>query len=79
MAQAREGVPPPGLALKTLAATLAGVYGLGARTRRALFAQGWLKTKRLPAPVVSVGNLTVGGTGKTPVVACLAQFFQGQG
>ena len=35
--------------------------------------------KKLPAPVVSVGNLTVGGTGKTPVVACLARLWQDRG
>ena len=34
---------------------------------------------QLPAPVVSVGNLTVGGTGKTPVVACLARLLQDRG
>jgi tetraacyldisaccharide 4'-kinase len=33
----------------------------------------------LPAPVVSVGNLTVGGAGKTPVVACLARLLQDRG
>jgi tetraacyldisaccharide 4'-kinase/lipopolysaccharide heptosyltransferase II len=77
--QGRDEAPPPGLALKAAAAVLAGVYGLGAKARRALYAQGWLKTKRLPAPVISVGNLTVGGTGKTPMVACLARILQEQG
>jgi len=77
--QERDGAPPPGLALKALATALAGFYGLGAGTRRALYTQGWLKPKRLPAPVISVGNLTVGGTGKTPMTACLARLFQGQG
>ena len=38
-----------------------------------------LRAKKLPAPVVSVGNLTVGGTGKTPVAACLARFLQDRG
>jgi tetraacyldisaccharide 4'-kinase len=51
----------------------------GAGLRRSLYARGWLKVKRLPAPVVSVGNLTVGGTGKTPVVACLARLLQKRG
>jgi tetraacyldisaccharide 4'-kinase len=35
--------------------------------------------RKLPAPVVSVGNLTVGGTGKTPVVACLARLWRDRG
>ncbi|MDD2902730.1 MAG: lipopolysaccharide heptosyltransferase II [Syntrophales bacterium] len=65
--------------LLPLAGSLSLLYGLGARTRRQLYAQGWLKTKRLPAPVISLGNLTVGGTGKTPMAACLARLFQGQG
>ncbi|MFZ5453394.1 MAG: lipopolysaccharide heptosyltransferase II [Thermodesulfobacteriota bacterium] len=77
--QDQNAVSPPGLPLKALAAALAGFYGLGARTRRALYTQGWLKVKRLPAPVISVGNLTVGGTGKTPMAACLARLLQGQG
>jgi tetraacyldisaccharide 4'-kinase len=38
-----------------------------------------LRTKKLPVPVVSVGNLTVGGTGKTPVVACLARLWRERG
>lgn len=41
--------------------------------RRALFALGVLKTTRLPAPVIVVGNITVGGSGKTPVVLWLAE------
>jgi lipopolysaccharide heptosyltransferase II/tetraacyldisaccharide 4'-kinase len=77
--QNQEGTPPPGMPLTTLAAALAGFYGLGAGTRRALYARGWLKHRRLPAPVISIGNLTVGGTGKTPMTACLARLFQTRG
>lgn len=54
----------------------AGLYQVGARGRRGLYRRGWRQTEHLPAPVVSVGNLTVGGTGKTPVTAYLARFFQ---
>ncbi|MHB8070261.1 MAG: tetraacyldisaccharide 4'-kinase, partial [Desulfobaccales bacterium] len=77
--QGRDEAPAPTCSIKAVAGTLAGVYGLGARTRRSLYVRGWLKPKRLPAPVISVGNLTVGGTGKTPIVACLAQLLQSQG
>jgi len=70
--------PPPGPVV-CAAAAAARLYGLGAGWRRRLFARGWLRTQKLPAPVVSVGNLTVGGTGKTPVVACLARLFQDRG
>ena len=57
---------------------LAAPYQAGARTRRGLYQRGWLASQHLPAPVVSVGNLTVGGTGKTPMTAYLARLFQGQ-
>lgn len=70
---------PPGSVVRAAAALASRLYGLGARMRRNLYARGLLRTKRLPAPVVSVGNLTVGGTGKTPVVACLARLLQDRG
>ncbi|MEW6388805.1 MAG: tetraacyldisaccharide 4'-kinase, partial [Thermodesulfobacteriota bacterium] len=69
----------PGTPLKIIFSLLSRPYALGARGRRALYQWGWLQVKCLPAPVVSVGNLTVGGTGKTPLVACLARMFQEQG
>ncbi|HEY1186298.1 MAG TPA: tetraacyldisaccharide 4'-kinase, partial [Gemmata sp.] len=53
-----------------------GPYGLAARTRNALFDRGWKRTHRAPVPVVSVGNLTLGGTGKTPCVEWVARFFR---
>lgn len=58
---------------------LAILYGCAARARRAFYRRGWLAVRRLPAPVISVGNLTVGGTGKTPVTAFLARELQRQG
>ncbi len=54
-------------------------YGLASRLRAALYRWGWLATRRLPCRVVSVGNLTVGGTGKTPVVIYLAEWLLSQG
>lgn len=57
----------------------AALYQVGARARRGLYQKGWLARRHLPAPVVSVGNLTVGGTGKTPVTAYLARLFPEQG
>jgi tetraacyldisaccharide 4'-kinase len=55
------------------------VYGLYVRWRYALYARGILKPKRLKATVISVGNLTVGGTGKTPMVLWLAEKFLAEG
>jgi tetraacyldisaccharide 4'-kinase len=52
---------------------LSMLYGVVVRSRVWLYTHGWLKQKRLNAPVISVGNLTVGGTGKTPMVIWLAE------
>ena len=41
--------------------------------RRQLFRLGVLRSRRVPVPVVVIGNITVGGTGKTPLVAALAK------
>jgi tetraacyldisaccharide 4'-kinase len=73
-----EGLPP-GPVVRAGAAAASRFYGLGAGLRRSLYARGWLRVRKLPAPVVSVGNLTVGGTGKTPVVACLARLWSDRG
>ncbi len=57
----------------------AKLYELGVRTRIALYENKILKTRKLNAPVISVGNLTVGGTGKTPCAAFLANFLRNEG
>src|SRR5262245_6309008 len=46
-------------------------YGAGVRARAAAYRRGWLEVVRLPAPVLCVGNITVGGSGKTPGVIWL--------
>jgi len=49
------------------------------RLRAVAYRRGWLRTQRLPVKVISVGNLTVGGTGKTPMVIRLAGWLRGRG
>jgi tetraacyldisaccharide 4'-kinase len=52
---------------------LGWIYGGVMRLRRQAYARGWLTSYRVGKPVVIVGNLTVGGTGKTPLVIWLAR------
>jgi len=65
--------------LRRLLTPTAWFYAQFMRIRAALYARGTLRPRRLPARVISVGNLTVGGTGKTPLVLWLAQRLQGAG
>lgn len=51
----------------------AKLYGFGWEMRRRAYARGWRAPSRVDARVVSIGNLTVGGTGKTTLVLHLAQ------
>ena len=58
---------------------LSGIYGGGVRVRNALYDRGVLVPKKLQGPVVSVGNLSVGGSGKTPFVILLGELLQARG
>ncbi len=58
---------------------LSALYGRVASARRAWFARRAHAVRRLPFPVVSVGNLVVGGSGKTPVVAYVARLLLERG
>jgi tetraacyldisaccharide 4'-kinase len=51
---------------------LAWLFGVMVRARRAAYARGWLRSQRLDRPVLVVGNISVGGSGKTPLVIWLA-------
>lgn len=55
------------------------IFGIIARVRVFLYKIGLLKSVRLPAYVISVGNLTTGGAGKTPVVMHIAEMLMGAG
>jgi tetraacyldisaccharide 4'-kinase len=54
-------------------------YGLGVRGREVAYEKGLLRVKRLPRPTICVGNITVGGTGKTPLVMRLVSDLLAKG
>jgi len=54
-------------------------FRFGVALRHAGYKRGWFKVRRLARPVVSVGNLIVGGTGKTPLVACITNILLREG
>lgn len=58
---------------------LAWLMGLAVACRQCFYQLGWLKRHRLPVPVVVVGNVLLGGVGKTPVVIALVTHFQARG
>ncbi len=58
---------------------LTGLYGAAAALRNKLFDRGVLPSRRLERPVVSVGNLSVGGSGKTPLVIALGELLKERG
>ncbi len=52
---------------------LSGLYGMAVKARRALYQRGLFRVHKIGVPVISVGNLTTGGTGKTPLVEWMAR------
>jgi tetraacyldisaccharide 4'-kinase len=58
---------------------LSQIYGLAAGVRNALYDRQMVPTKRLEGPVISVGNLSVGGSGKTPFVILLGGLLKARG
>jgi tetraacyldisaccharide 4'-kinase len=58
---------------------LAVLYSTVTRAKAWCYARGIFRSRRLPGTVISVGNLTVGGTGKTPMVLAIAERFAQEG
>lgn len=55
------------------------LFGAAVKLRRGLYRSGISPSTRLPVPVIVVGNVTVGGTGKTPLVLWLVEFLRARG
>ncbi len=70
---------PGGAVLRMILAPLGLAYGCLAAGRTAAYRYGLLASHRVEVPVISVGNLTVGGTGKTPFVVLLARYLSDAG
>lgn len=64
---------------ESLLFVLSVIYGILVNVRCALYKKSIFKQKKLPCKVISVGNITVGGTGKTPMTICLAKMLAGFG
>lgn len=73
----RRGLPELMVVLLLALPTL--VYGLIMRLRALLYRLGIFTSYRLPCPVISIGNLTVGGTGKTPAVILISRLLMQRG
>jgi len=58
---------------------LSAIFGAGVAVRNALYDRGILKARRLAGPVISVGNISVGGSGKTPFVIALGRLLKERG
>lgn len=58
---------------------LAALYGQATALRRGLYARGILRSRRAGVPVVVVGNISVGGTGKTPLTIALVERLRAEG
>ncbi len=64
--------------LRFLLSTAAVPYSAAVRVRNFLYERGVLKSRRSQAAVISIGNITAGGTGKTPLVIWLYYFLRGK-
>ncbi|HYJ47792.1 MAG TPA: tetraacyldisaccharide 4'-kinase, partial [Pyrinomonadaceae bacterium] len=60
-------------------APLGALFNAATRLRRALYKRGALRVQKVGAPIISVGNITTGGTGKTPLVEWVARAVAADG
>ena len=71
-----EGGPGRSLSLRSILSMISIGYGAIVRCRHTLYKENIFQTKKLPCVVISIGNLTVGGTGKTPMTIHLARMIR---
>jgi len=77
--RAWHAATPGTRALRAALVPAATAYAAVVTIRNRLYDTGWLRTRRVPARVLSVGNITVGGTGKTPAALWLAERLAARG
>ncbi len=75
----KEDTAPFSSALEFILYLFSLAYRTIVRIRTSLYKNGTVKSKRLPCKVISIGNLTVGGTGKTPLAMYIADLLQRSG
>lgn len=66
-------------AISTLLVPLAWLFAAASGLRRTLYRRGWFASKRFAVPVIVVGNVMVGGSGKTPLVIALVELLRAHG
>jgi tetraacyldisaccharide 4'-kinase len=67
------------ISIESFLFALSLIYGRAVKTRAFLYNKGILLSKKLPCAVISIGNITVGGTGKTPMTIYVAKLLKGIG
>jgi len=68
--------PAHTLVLRNILLAFSRLYGAVVKVRAAGYRTGFLQSRKLPCPVISIGNITVGGTGKTPLTMHVAKLVQ---
>ncbi len=79
MAVVKKEGPSPVFSLESVLLFLSVIYGAVMRIRARWYATGLLPSRRLPCRVISIGNITAGGTGKTPTTIYVAQHIRDMG